>query len=87
MMPAGGNIGVQVAGQVEFTGVSLVRGEYGRVITAAPLAGRWLGAAEKTPLAVISEGFARKHFGGVDRAMGRRVTVENEVYEKSSVSG
>ncbi|MBY0504052.1 MAG: ADOP family duplicated permease [Bryobacteraceae bacterium] len=84
-MPGGGTIGVQVGGQAEFTGVSLVRGEYGRVFTLAPLAGRWFGADEKTPVAVVSEGFAQRHFGGFEKAVGRTVTVENQVYEISGV--
>lgn len=84
-MPYGGVMGVQVGGQAEFTGVSLVRGEYGRVFTVAPLVGRWFGADEKTSAAVVSEGFVRRHFGGVPAAIGRTVTVENQVYEVSGV--
>lgn len=81
----GGSIGVQVGGQAEFTGVQLVSGSYSQVFGVTPLAGRWFQSSDASELAVVSAGFAMRHFGASAAAIGKKVKVENSIYEISGV--
>ncbi len=81
----GGSMGVQVAGQAEFTGVQFVTGDYAKVFNIAPSAGRWFGTDADSRLAVVTSGFALRHFGSIGSAVGQSVTVENTVYEITGV--
>lgn len=81
----GGSIGVQVAGQAEFNEVQLVSSSYSKVFDVTPLAGRWFQPGDTPALAVVSSGFALRHFGSFAAATGKTITVENSVYEISGV--
>lgn len=81
----GGSLGVQVAGGAEFTGVQFVTGDYAKVFDVAPLAGRWFGSDRTAPLAVVTSGFAIRHFGSAPAAVGKSLTVENTLYEITGV--
>jgi putative ABC transport system permease protein len=81
----GGSIGVQVAGQAEFTDVQFVSGSYSQVFSITPLAGRWFQPSDNPALAVVSSGFALRHFGSFAAATGKTIKVENAIYEISGV--
>jgi predicted permease len=72
----GGEIGVQVAGSAEFTGVWWVNPEFFRIL-GRPDLGRF-GV-------VVTAGFAARHFGDAARAVGHQIRVENELYTISGV--
>ncbi len=74
----GGEVGVQVRGRAEFTGVFWVNPEFFAVFGQKP-------AAFTDSSAVVSEAFAIRSFGDAQRALGQTIRVENRVYEISSV--
>ena len=80
----GGRIGLQMSGRAEFAGVAFATPGLLAVIGVAPRAGRWFSEDDKTG-ALVSEGFARRNFGGIPAALGKTVTVDNNVYTVSGV--
>jgi putative ABC transport system permease protein len=74
----GGEIGVQLRGRAEFTGIFWVNPDFFSVFGQSP-------ATFTDSTAVVSEAFAVRNFGDSQRALGQSIHVENRVYEISSV--
>lgn len=72
---SGGEIGVQVDGRGTFAGVAFAPSTLFDVLEVAPAAGRLYGADEGRS-AVVSRGFAERHFGSMAAALGRVLHVE-----------
>jgi len=74
----GGEMGVQLRDSAEFTGIRWVNAEFFRIL------GR-----ELPPLgdsgAIVSEGFAARHFGAAAGAVGQTIRVENRSYAIAGV--
>ena len=70
----GGEMGVQVAGGAEFTGIWWVNPEFFRIVGQP--------GQERLPEngAVVSAAFAARHFGSAAAALGKRIEVENRGY-------
>lgn len=80
---AGGEAGVQAGDVSEFGNVYMVSGAYFQVFTAAPIAGRLLGAEDSHPApdtAVIGEPFAVRHFGSAAGAAGQTIRFQKRAY-------
>jgi putative ABC transport system permease protein len=76
----GGEMGVQLPGVAEFTGVFFVNPDFFRVFGIRPLYGRVVDGA-----VVISQSFAERNFGHASRALGSKLKVENRSYEIAGV--
>jgi predicted permease len=75
----GGELPVETGGQAEFVAAYGTDAGFADVFQLQPLAGRLITPEEfrlKTAVAVVSEGFAARHFGDAGRALGRVVRVE-----------
>ena len=76
---AGGQIAVESGGQGEFaTGFGIDNG-FADVFQVRPIAGRLITPDEfrtKTKVALVSEGFALRHFGSVSGAVGKTLRIE-----------
>ncbi|MES1257508.1 MAG: ABC transporter permease, partial [Acidobacteriota bacterium] len=70
----GGEVGVQLRERAEFTGVWWVNPQFFSIIGQKPVQG-----------AVVSTGFAARHFGDARRAVGQSLQVENRAYEIAQV--
>lgn len=77
----GGEMGVQVGGRAEFTGVSFVEEGFYRVFGTAPV----VGHAPSEGQVAVSESFALRNFGRAGDALGRTVSVEGKSYEIAAV--
>ncbi len=75
----GGDIGVQLGGHAEFTGIWWVNPEFFRVLGRPAL-----GGFGKTG-AVVSAAFASRNFGDSSRAIGRHLQVEDQLYTITGV--
>jgi len=75
----GGEMGVQVGGGAEFTGIWWVNPEFFRVIGQPGL--------ERLPEsgAVVSTAFAARHFGNLAAALGKRIEVESRGYSITGI--
>jgi predicted permease len=76
---AGGELPVETGGNSEFAAVYGTDAGFADIFQLRPVAGRLITPAEfrtKANLAVVSEGFATRHFGNADRAIGQVVRVE-----------
>jgi len=71
---AGGEMGVQVRGQAEFTGVWFVNSDFFAAL-----------GQQRPEGAVVSADFAARHFGGPAQARGQQVRVEDRVYTVTGV--
>src|SRR5260221_12886149 len=76
----GGELGVQLPGVAEFTGVFFVNPNFFRVFGMRPLYGRVLDGA-----AVISQSFAERNFGHASRALGSKLKIDTRIYEMAGV--
>ena len=78
------NQAVVVDGQEEFVTAELVSGDYYTVLGIEPAAGRLLGTADmqsgSTPGAVISTRYWQQRFGGSPSALGKTVTIRDQVF-------
>jgi len=81
----GGEMGVQVAGRAEFTGIFFVNPGFFRVFGVSPLYGRWLETGDLDRAAVISLPFAERNFGNAASALGNKLRFENRTYEIAGV--
>jgi len=81
----GGEVGVQVGGRGEFTGVYWVNPGFLRVFGVPPVAGRVLAENDAEHAAVVSLPFAQRTFGDAAGALGKMVHVENRAYEIAGV--
>ncbi len=78
---SGGNLGVQLRDHSVFTIVTFVDANFARVFSLEPIAGRLLTDADAHHAALVSEQFARDHFGNAQAALGQMLHVENEPVE------
>ena len=74
----GGEIGVRVGDRADFTGLYFVQPSFFRVFGVEPLRGRVFVDAEAGQAAVVSEGFAARHFGSADAAVGKTMFVDEK---------
>ncbi|HEY2104270.1 MAG TPA: ABC transporter permease, partial [Candidatus Binataceae bacterium] len=77
---AGGEMGVQVRGHAEFTGIYHVNAGMFQAAGLTAADGR-IFADNEAAAAVVSEGFATRNFGAAAQAIGVRIEVENRTYE------
>jgi putative ABC transport system permease protein len=82
----GGEMGVQVAGGAEFTGIFFVTPDFFRVFGVRPVYGRWLETGDLDRAAVISLPFAERNFGNAAGALGNKLRIENRTYEIAGVA-
>jgi predicted permease len=78
---SGGNLGVQLRDHSVYTVVTLVDANFARVFSLQPIAGRLFTDADAHHAALVSEQFARDHFGSPQAAVGQMLQVENEPLE------
>jgi putative ABC transport system permease protein len=78
---SGGNLGVQLRDHSVYTGVTFVDANFARVFSLQPIAGRLFSDADAHHAALVSEQFARYHFGSTQAALGQTVHVESEPVE------
>src|SRR5260221_3455828 len=71
----GGELGVQLPGVAEFTGVFFVNPDFFRVFGIRPLYGRVSDGAVG-----ISQSFPQRHFGPASRALGSNLKIEKRSY-------
>src|SRR5580700_113185 len=71
----GGEVGVQLRGRAEFTGIFWVTPEFFAVFGQKP-------GAFADSSAVVGEAFAVRNFGDSQRALGQTIRVENRAYAK-----
>lgn len=87
----GGELGVKVGEQGEFAGVFVVTPEFTDVMRAKPLVGRLFSKEEITPrgpyAALVSEDFAKSHYGSVEDALNHSVMVAASSYPIVGVMG
>jgi putative ABC transport system permease protein len=74
----GGEMGVQLRGRAEFTGIRWVNPEFFKVF------GQNVPSFSDSG-AIVAEAFATRHFGAALRAVGQTIQVENRVYEIAAV--
>lgn len=74
----GGEMGAQAGGAAEFTGIWWVNPDFFRVL------GQNVPALTEGG-AIVSEGFAARHFGDAGRAVGQRVQVDDRAYTIAGV--
>ena len=75
----GGELPIETGGQAEFAAAFGTDAGFQDVFQLKTVAGRLLTAQEfktKATLALVSEGFAERHFGTADRALGQVVNIE-----------
>src|SRR5579871_3347130 len=77
----GGDMGVQLPGRAEFTGVYFVNPDYFRVFGVRPAYGRLFESGDQERAAVISQPFAERNFGAGPAALGHAIRIENRSYE------
>ena len=76
---AGGELPVEAGGQAEFAAAYGTDAGFADVFQLKPVAGRMITPDEfrtKATVAVVSEGFAVRHFGQANRAIGQVVHLE-----------
>jgi putative ABC transport system permease protein len=78
---SGGNLGVQLRDHSVYTVVTFVDANFARVFSLQPIAGRLFSDADAHHAALVSEQFARDHFGSTQAALGQTVHVESEPVE------
>jgi hypothetical protein len=77
---AGGELPVETGGQAEFVGAYGTDDGFAGVFQLTPVAGRLITPDEfktKATVAVVSEGFAARHFGQANRAVGQVLRMED----------
>jgi predicted permease len=77
----GGEMGVQVANHAEFVGARLVHPDFFRVFGVAPVSGRSFALDDAERSAIVTAGFAVRHFGSAADALNKAVFIENRSYE------
>src|SRR5689334_8915747 len=76
---AGGELPVETGGQAEFVAAYGIDAGFAGVFQLQPAAGRLITPGEfktKATVAVVSEGFAGRHFGAAHRAVGQMLHLE-----------
>ncbi|MEX2261259.1 MAG: ABC transporter permease [Bryobacteraceae bacterium] len=77
----GGEVGVQLGGEAQFTGVSLVNAGFFHVFGVLPIYGRTFNDDEAERAAMVGLAFATRNFGSGAGALGKTLKVENRAYE------
>jgi putative ABC transport system permease protein len=77
----GGDMGVQVADQAEMIGGQWVHPDFFRVFAVAPAAGRLLNREDALRSTMVSLGFAQRHFGSAEAAVGRSMRIGTMPHE------
>jgi putative ABC transport system permease protein len=78
---SGGNLGVKLRDHSVFTAVTFVDANFARVFSVVPLEGRLFTDSDAHHAAMVSEQFARDHFGSTHAAVGQMLQIENEPVE------
>jgi predicted permease len=78
---SGGNLGVQLRDHSVYTVVTFADANFARVFSLQPIAGRLFTDGDAHHAAMVSEEFARDHFGSTQAAVGQMLQVENEPVE------
>jgi predicted permease len=76
-----GDMGVQVAGQAEMAAGAIVHPDFFGVFGVNPTAGRLFDRDDAQKAAVVSWGFAERHFGSAPLAVGRSLTIGSRAHE------
>lgn len=79
----GGELPVETGGQAEFVAAYGTDAGFADVFQVRPVAGRLISPDEfrtKATVAVVSEGFAVRHFGDANRTVGQVVHMEGSAY-------
>jgi predicted permease len=77
----GGQVGVQLGGRAEWAFSYWVSPGFFRVFEAAPVRGRTFTDQDAEHAAVVSAGFAQRALGGLDRALGQVVRIDQRPYQ------
>ena len=78
---AGFESGVQLPDHAVYTHVTIASPHFLEVFGVQPMRGTLFRGADATHQALVSEAFADAELGGVDRAVGRLVSMEGTAYE------
>jgi putative ABC transport system permease protein len=76
----GGELGVQVGGRGEFTGVFWINPGFLRVFGVVPVEGRLIEDNDAGAAGMVSLPFAQRTFGDGAAALGKTLRVENQAY-------
>jgi predicted permease len=74
----GGEIGVRVGDTADFTGTYFVHPSFFRVFAVDPVRGRVFDEKEGGQAVVVSEGFASRHFGSPQAAIGQAIAIDGQ---------
>jgi len=77
----GGEIGVQVGDVAELVGGQRVHPDFFRVFGVPPAAGRLFNRDDALRSAIVSLGFAQRHFGSAAGALGQPVSIGSRPHE------
>ena len=77
----GGELGVQVGDQAELVGGQRVHPDFFRVFGVPPAAGRLFNRDDALRSAIVSLGFAQRHFGSAAGALGQPVSIGSRPHE------
>ncbi len=77
----GGELGVQLPGSAEFTGVYEVDPEFFHVFRISPLAGRLFNPEDAGRSAAVGPGFAERNFGSTQNALGQTLHIEGTAFQ------
>jgi predicted permease len=77
----GGEMGVQVSDQAEMVAGQRVHPDFFRVFGVTPEAGRLFNREDALRSAIVSYGFAQRHFGSAAGAVGRHLRIGSEPHE------
>jgi predicted permease len=78
---SGGDMGVQVADQAEMVPGARVHPDFFRVFGVTPMAGRLFHRDDALRSAVVSLGFAQRHFGSATGAVGRSLRIGTQPHD------
>ena len=81
----GGSLAVQLRNFSAYTTVTFADANFGRVFNLHPIAGRLFTLDEADRTVLVSEQFARDHFGSVPAALGQVLRVDNQPVEITGV--
>jgi putative ABC transport system permease protein len=76
---SGGEVGVQLADHSAFTGVMFVNSDLPRIFGIKPVFGRLFIEKEAKTSALVSQAFAQNNFGEAQKALGQRLSIDDEV--------
>src|SRR5260221_185979 len=77
----GGETAVRLADRAEFVGTQRVHPDFFKVFGVPPVAGRLFDREDAERSAIVSLGFAQRHFGGAAGALGQSVSIGGRPHE------